>query len=264
MKKEGMFFQNREQVEDGMFMKKAQVDPPKLDIPKLPTTPKKPVKGTTSSSEQTKDIKPPMQPPKPVKMGHGKYATVKLPGSPKPKPITPFPKIPSDGDGPHLPNPKPGKPKFGHGKCAMLGIPKSANVMMGYGAGSDTPAGGNMNVGAGSPMGHGKKLKKKGEIEKAAQEDLAEQAKRVGGGFLSASGRTVSKAPDLARGALAKAEALPDWAKAAITGAGGLYVYGKGKKGVKSLAARRAAAAAKAKPGAVAKALMALRRLRGK
>jgi hypothetical protein len=202
MKKEGMFFGDREQVEDGQFMKCAQtLEVPKSDKPKkLPLKTPKPKRQHVAPGEATQGAQLPIKEPKPL------------------------PKLGS---------------LIGHPGIGRPGI-KMANVAQGYGPGTP-PSGGGMDVSAGgtagSPgaaqMGAGAKLKKKGTEKKAelTGERVLKTGKKVGEGAKKG----------LEEG-LEAIEKLPPWAHAAMAGGAGLYGLSKLKKGVKAVARRGAPA----------------------
>jgi hypothetical protein len=242
MEKKAMFFEDQEPVEDGMFMKRAEeLKLPKTEKPKPPKleTPP-PERQHTTTEEAVKGTKP-------------------QPGTKKPQPA-----LAMMGTG--------GK------KCAMLGIPKDAQMNMGM----TPPQGGAMNVSAGSTggmaqagaqpgaqMGTGGKSKKKTSVKKeASAEDVARGAgeaavkagKRLGQtgeALWRGTKATAAKAPEKVEEALKYIENLPPAAQAALVGGTGYVAAKKIGKGV-------ARAAGRAKPSALQRLAKGLRRLRGR
>lgn len=231
MKKEAMFFENRELAEDGMFMKCAEL--PEVDKVKPKKAKPLPI---VSPKAETQAVRP----------GEARKSA----------------KLPVKDKAP--------TPLMGHGKCAFdlghIGIGRS-HIKMAQGMGMTPPVGAGMDVsagGAGSPgavqMGTGRKIKKR-KIEKKAADDLLESAGRTVKSVASGAGRFATKdVPAYTEAGLKKIEGLPDWAKAALVGGTGYVGYRKAKKLLKKLTARPIPAT----EGIVGKALRGFRRLRGR
>jgi len=204
MKKEGMFFSEREQPENGEFMKCAQ---------KLPLKPQKKEKQDTSSAEATRGAKNPVVPPPPAQVTPAPAPGTALPGAqakPSVKPLV--------------------RPPVKLNK-QMLGVPKTANESMG----AADPA-------IAAAYGTGEKLKKKDEkkkIVKEARADLGGEGEKtlrsLGGGTRRA---LTEDLPAAAVKGMKHIQGLPDYAKAGIVGGGALYGLGKVKKAIKSVAGK--------------------------
>jgi hypothetical protein len=221
MKKEGMFFGDREQVADGNFMKLSQLKMPK-DVRPKPTLKPPPAK--------TQEVKPGEQVPK-------------TPGLVPPKPK------PAMGTGCKVAHKIAQAMPFGTG-VGIGGSPQFG----GSGTAQTQMAATQSGAGGMPAMGTGKKPKKMAK-KAAKDESLGEVAGRLPGAF-QRSGEAVAKGTGKAALQAAQAiEKAPPWAHAAMLGIPAYMLYRKGKGAVKALAgAGKAAPAA----GGVATALRKL------
>lgn len=224
MKKEGMFFEDREEVQDGNFMKMAQIEPPKAKPPKLfprdPGGKKPPTDPTFPLPPETQEVKPgeripkplPLKPPKPA-MGTGCKLAYKIAQA------MPF------GTGVGI----GGSPQFGGSGTAQTQM-----------AATQAGAGGMPQMGTGKKVDK-KKLKKEGaeggaDLGAKGQAAL-ERWGKVPGALASGTAQT---ATDVA----GKILDAPPHAQAAILGIPAYMLYRRGKKALKAKVAPAAAAGA--------------------
>ena len=225
MKKEAMFFEEQlQRITDGMFMKEAQF-------------------GDISKTE--KPLKVPQAPPKPEKQ-------LVQPGEQK--------KTVGKQDPPKTVS-------MGHGgsKCAMLGIPKTGQLESGAMNMLPPDGSGASQFGpqTAPQMGTGKAPK--GAKKQAAITDEVLNAGERSGKRLGQTGKallhgtkeTLKNVPTHIEGALKYVENLPPAAQAAI-------VAGTGYAGVKKLTRGLGRITGRVKPGAMARTLSMIRRLRGR
>lgn len=206
MKKEAMFFGEREEVEDGNFMKLAQSQFPQPPGGKPGEEIKVPGKTVESLPvKQKKPKAPEMTPPK-----------GQLPVTPEKPDIS-----------------------FGTG-CKKLAMPFGTGIGVGGspqfgGSGTAQTQMGDTQAGAGGTpgMGTGEKVKKKMKKEAVGEwEEFAETVKGIPGKWSEAFGRAAKGTAGLAgKGAKALAEAEPT-TQAAALGIPAYMLYRKGKKAI--------------------------------
>lgn len=223
MEKNGMFFGDREIVEDGNFMKLAQSqfpEAPKVKPGEEIKVPKKTVESLPVQQEKPK----------------------------APKLTTPKGQLPV----------QPQKPETAFGSGCKVAMPFGTGIGVGgspqFGGSGTAQAQMNqtMSGAGGTPgMGTGEKVKKKLKKQAAGEwEEVLESAKEIPGKWSEAAGKAAKGAVELSgKGAKALAEAEPT-TQAAALGIPAYMLYRKGKSAIKSVR--------KPPPSGVAKALRKL------